>query len=277
MVKELKGTEPSVSRPRRVGRGISIIYMPPKDKESSASRKKRKSTCSDGGQKTRRTAANPFEKAKPTDEEFYVENVLARRLVKGGGVEFLIKWLNYGDSHNTWEPLSNLAGSENMVAEFNERDREERQRDEELQKEQRAIKKAEKAQQDADAAAKQVRRDAVSSEEESSEDSDAESERTHTKKVSLHCPRTHAPCQAPADLPCLFLTQVWKSRSFFWTTRAAQREERDGETYMRCLAGGHDKCKSIIKLSGTSTTAVNLHFQNCHPELHARISVFTQI
>ena len=42
------------------------------------------------------------------EELFSVEKILDKRIKKGGGIEYLIKWLNYPESENTWEPESNL-------------------------------------------------------------------------------------------------------------------------------------------------------------------------
>jgi len=42
------------------------------------------------------------------EEEYEVENILDKRK-RGGGTEYLIKWLGYDDpSQNTWEPEENL-------------------------------------------------------------------------------------------------------------------------------------------------------------------------
>ena len=52
-------------------------------------------------------------------EEFYeVETIKARRIVKGGGVEYLIHWKSYDDTHDTWEPLSNLSGMKQDLSAF---------------------------------------------------------------------------------------------------------------------------------------------------------------
>ena len=51
----------------------------------------------------------------------------------GGGkyeTQYEVKWKGYEKKHNTYEPLSNLAGCEDMVAEYKER---KRQRDAELE------------------------------------------------------------------------------------------------------------------------------------------------
>ncbi len=52
------------------------------------------------------------------DEFYEVDHIKARRIVKGGGVEYLIHWKDYDASHDSWEPLSNLAGMENDLSVF---------------------------------------------------------------------------------------------------------------------------------------------------------------
>lgn len=41
------------------------------------------------------------------EEEFEVENIMDKRK-RQGGTEYLIKWLGYDATHNTWEPEENL-------------------------------------------------------------------------------------------------------------------------------------------------------------------------
>jgi len=51
------------------------------------------------------------------DEEYEVENILDKRK-RGGGTEYLIKWLGYEDpSNNTWEPVENL-DCQDVIDEF---------------------------------------------------------------------------------------------------------------------------------------------------------------
>jgi hypothetical protein len=53
--------------------------------------------------------------------EFVVEKVLDSRVVNTGWhkkMEYLVKWLGYDDSENTWEPPSRLKNSGELVREF---------------------------------------------------------------------------------------------------------------------------------------------------------------
>ena len=48
--------------------------------------------------------------------------MIAQRIAKGGVTQFFVKWAGYEPKHNTWEPLEHLAGCEDMIADFKERE-----------------------------------------------------------------------------------------------------------------------------------------------------------
>ena len=47
------------------------------------------------------------EEAASNEEEFVVERIVDKR-VRGGVTEYFLKWKNYPDADNTWEPVDNL-------------------------------------------------------------------------------------------------------------------------------------------------------------------------
>ncbi len=71
-----------------------------------------------------RTSQNVFEKSN-SKSQYFVREVKVRRMTNHG-VEFLIGWRDFPlDYDDTWEPITNLPGSEHMIAEFQKRWQEE--------------------------------------------------------------------------------------------------------------------------------------------------------
>merc|ERR1712112_220432 len=51
-----------------------------------------------------------------SDEEYEVEKILDKRVIKTGLTEYLVKWRNYDDpEENTWEPVDNLGDAEKAI------------------------------------------------------------------------------------------------------------------------------------------------------------------
>ncbi len=57
---------------------------------------------------------------------FVVEKILDKRM-KGGKVEYLVKWDGYTEADNTWEPLKNLANVVYLVEQFEQENPDKRQ------------------------------------------------------------------------------------------------------------------------------------------------------
>jgi hypothetical protein len=104
--------------------------MPPKQTNRAkgtvgdgAAGKKAKTTQHVGGQcvseksQATRTSKNVFEKSN-SKTQCFVREVKGRRMTKNG-VEFLIGCRDFPlDKDDTWEPITNLPGSEHMIDEF---------------------------------------------------------------------------------------------------------------------------------------------------------------
>lgn len=62
------------------------------------------------------------------ENEYEVEEVMDKQVLRSSGrlgpgrkVRYLVKWKNWGDEHNSWEAAEHLAGSRELVDEFEER------------------------------------------------------------------------------------------------------------------------------------------------------------
>ena len=73
------------------------------------------------GKEQKRTPTSAFDPAAGRDV-YEPEKVVAARLCRGTR-QWLVKWTGYEAKHNTWEPLENLAGCEDLIADFNEREK----------------------------------------------------------------------------------------------------------------------------------------------------------
>ena len=51
-------------------------------------------------------------------QEFEVAQLLAKRQVRGRGVQYLVRWKGYGPHEDTWEPLENLTNAKRLVRDF---------------------------------------------------------------------------------------------------------------------------------------------------------------
>jgi len=61
----------------------------------------------------------PPEIIEGEEEHYEVEKVLQSHLTPNKkGIQYLIKWLDYPDSENSWEPASNLKNSPDLIAMF---------------------------------------------------------------------------------------------------------------------------------------------------------------
>ena len=61
-----------------------------------------------------RTPQTPFDNAS----QVYEVEAIEAKLRKGGNTEYFVLWKDHQPSDNTWEPMSNLEGSEALVNDF---------------------------------------------------------------------------------------------------------------------------------------------------------------
>ena len=104
-----------------------------------------------GGRK--RTPTSAFDPAAGADLYEPEKIVGERQKNMGGGkyeTQWEVKWKDWDKKHNTYKPIKNLAGCEDMIAEYKER---KRQRESELEAEEREKKR--QKQEEAEAERKQ--------------------------------------------------------------------------------------------------------------------------
>lgn len=85
---------------------------------SKTSEKKKKRTCIENDD-----VIYSSEVSQDDDDdggEYEVEKIVSRRKTHLGATEYLVKWLGYPWSDNTWEPLANLTKCTGLVVEFEE-------------------------------------------------------------------------------------------------------------------------------------------------------------
>ena len=63
------------------------------------------------------TPNSPVEN-KQTEDTFEVESIVGRKIAANGKVKYLVKWVGYASSENTWEPKVNLMSTLDMVEEY---------------------------------------------------------------------------------------------------------------------------------------------------------------
>lgn len=55
-----------------------------------------------------------------SEETYEVESIIGSRM-KRNKVQYLVKWVGYSDSENTWEPLENLENAQALIDKYNEK------------------------------------------------------------------------------------------------------------------------------------------------------------
>ena len=79
--------------------------------------KKNQESSSVSKKQCKRTPQNPVEHANSSKALWIPEEICDRRKCRGQ-LRYFIKWKGFDSSKNTWEPISNLAGHEDSVGEY---------------------------------------------------------------------------------------------------------------------------------------------------------------
>merc|ERR1711953_847712 len=83
------------------------------------------------------------------EEEYEVERIVATRFVKKKQ-QYLVKWVNYDEQWNTWEPIENLEGSHELVEAFNRAERAKEEEKERVKKKAHERRKADRQKKEAE-------------------------------------------------------------------------------------------------------------------------------
>lgn len=102
-----------------------------------------KTVAAQGSGTNKRTPISAFDPAAGANI-YEPELICAQRLAKGV-TQYQVKWAGYGERSNTWEPIENLAGCEDLIVEFKEREKIRQQKLDEEAAQKRAQKEAAKA------------------------------------------------------------------------------------------------------------------------------------
>merc|ERR1712003_362356 len=97
------------------------------------------------------------EESDDEDEEYEVESILQSRFVKKKK-QYLVKWVNYSDEWNTWEPMENLVGSQDLVTAFEQKEAEKERKKDEARAALEAKKKANREKKEAEREAREAKR-----------------------------------------------------------------------------------------------------------------------
>jgi len=106
---------------RKGGRGSG--WQTPQSASASATastraKRPRVLISSSSGRKPSAAAGAPPPDVVNLEEEYQVQKILDKKIGQGGQLLYYIKWIGWPESANTWEPLENLDGCEEVVKEF---------------------------------------------------------------------------------------------------------------------------------------------------------------
>jgi hypothetical protein len=173
------------------------------------------------------------------------------------GVQFLIGWCDFPlDKHDTWEPITNLPGSEHMIVEFQKHWHEEYKikTSEQLQSviDKRNTRHEKNAQTQRD-------RHTVTDMDETRADGDDDDEAGYSEDDHLE-----------DEDGAVSHSKRRQARSFNLTTGTVKRMEskEDGRLTATCQVGGHAQCSNIILMPNGGTEGVAQHFLKYHKDLN---------